>query len=62
MARRSKTASIALEASFETTRISKRCLIDAYEHLTPIMRHHLPASRRPKPVAVGPTRRRVDHA
>jgi hypothetical protein len=38
MARRSKPAELAIQVSFEATRIGLQCLAEAYEQLVPIPR------------------------
>lgn len=62
MARRSATVPLTVQVSFETTRISTQCLIDAYTHLVPIARRRV----RPLPNldadAVEPMKRKGDHA
>jgi hypothetical protein len=63
MARRSKPARLQIQVSFEATRISAQCLVDAYSRLVPITRRRLRQVRTPDPGgAVAPTRRGGDHA
>ena len=63
MARRSKPAPLMIQVSFETTRISAQCLVDADDRLVPTKRWRLCPAREPEPRAgVAPTVRRGDHA
>jgi hypothetical protein len=63
MARRSKPAPFTIQVSFETTRISAQCLVDAYNHLVPITRRRLRPARKPElGGAVALRRRGGDHA
>jgi hypothetical protein len=67
MARRSRSAPapLRIQVSFETTRISAQCLVDAYNHLVPITRRRLRSAqtRKPSPTEpAAPIMRRGDHA
>ena len=63
MARRSTAVSLTIQVSFETTRISPQCLIDAYTHLVPITRRRVrPVANQDADAVVAPIKRRGDHA
>ena len=54
---------LTIRTSFEATRISGRCLTEAYERLVPITRRRLRPSQGAEPGQnVAPTMRRDDHA
>ena len=59
----SRPAPLTIEVSFETTRLSAQCLIEAYDRLVPIQRWRL---RPPPEPEIGGgealTMRRSDHA
>jgi hypothetical protein len=45
----SRAAPLTIEVSFETTRLSVQCLIEAYGRLVPIQRRRLRPPREPEP-------------
>lgn len=54
---------LTIRTSFEATRLSTQCLIEAYDRLVPTTRRHLRPPREPEPgEGVAPTMRRGDHA
>ena len=62
MARRSATAPLTVQVSFETTRISTQCLIDAYTHLVPIARRRVrQVPNQDADAVVEPMKRRGEH-
>ncbi|MCM8738664.1 hypothetical protein M5E06_31640 [Azospirillum sp. A1-3] len=64
MTRRSTPVPLTIQVSFETTRISPQCLIDAYTHLVPTITRcrvrHIP--NQDADAVVAPIKRRGDHA
>lgn len=63
MARRSTPVPLTVQVSFETTRTSIQCLIDAYSHLVPITRHRVRrVPNQDADAVVAPIKRRGDHA
>lgn len=62
MAQRRHPPPLEVRESFETTRFSPQCLIDAYTRLVPIRRKTVPRAghHRPKPTATV-TRRGGEH-
>ena len=63
MDHRRSPAPLMIRTSFEATRISGRCLAEAYERLVPTTRRLLPPPRALEPgERAAPTMRRDDHA
>lgn len=59
----SRPASLTVQVSFETTRLSAQCLIEAYDRLVPIQRRRLRLPLEPEPGdGEALTMRRDDHA
>ena len=59
----SRPAPLTIEVSFETTRLSVQCLLEAYDRLVPIQRRRLRPPREPEPrEGVALINRRSDHA
>ena len=59
----SRPAPLTIEVSFETTRLSTQCLIEAYDRLVPIQRQRLRPPPEPEPgEGEALTMRRSDHA
>jgi hypothetical protein len=62
MARRRDPPPLEVQESFETTRLARQCLIDAYTRLVPIRREALKARHGgPPPAAVAASRRGGEH-
>ena len=62
MARRRDPAPLEVQESFETTRLARQCLIEAYTRLVPIRRKALEAGYgSPPPTAVAMGRRGGEH-
>ena len=63
MDHRRRPTPLTIRTSFEATRISGRCLAEAYERLVPTTRRRLRPPREPElGEGVAPTMRRVEHA
>ena len=59
----SRPAPLTIEVSFEATRLSAQCLIEAYDRLVPIQRRRLRPPREPEPgEGEALTMRRSEHA
>jgi hypothetical protein len=62
MARRRDPPPLEVQESFETTRLARQCLIDAYTRLVPIRREAMKARHRGlPPAAVAASRRGGEH-
>jgi hypothetical protein len=63
MDQQSRPAPLTIQVSFETSRISAQCLIDAYDRLVPTQHRRLCSPREPEPgEGVALINRRSDHA
>ena len=49
MDQQSRPAPLKIRVSFETTRLSAQCLIEAYDRLVPIRRRRIRPPREPEP-------------